>query len=147
MPTIRRAIASDADAINKLYSQLTALSPPVVLAKRIDFVSTTDHTYLLVCESDTNVIATALVCLCQDVMYGDQPFAVVENVVVSGDYLRKGIGKQLMEYIESLCLEKNCSKIMLQTNNKNHGARDFYSALGYSSDAKVGFIKYRRHFS
>jgi ribosomal protein S18 acetylase RimI-like enzyme len=79
-------------------------------------------------------------------MFGNQPFAIVENVIVSADYQREGIGKSLMDYIEDLCLQQDCSKIMLQTGSENRNARDFYTAMGYDPDAKIGFIKYRRYF-
>lgn len=146
MHTIRRANANDAVAISQLYSELTTLSLPSVSPERIAAVAATEHTHLLVCDDDGDVIATALVCLCQDVMFQHQPFAVIENLVVSAEYQREGIGKSLMDYIEDFCLQQGCSKIMLQTNSENRNARDFYTAMGYDPDAKIGFIKYRRYF-
>ncbi|HEY8939688.1 MAG TPA: GNAT family N-acetyltransferase [Cellvibrio sp.] len=146
MRTIRRAQASDAEALSNLYNELTTLSKPSILPERISALAASDHTHLLVCDDDGDVLATALVCLCEDVMFENQPFAVVENVVVSQEYLRQGIGKSMMDYIENFCLEQNCSKIMLQTSSENRSARDFYSAMGYDPDAKIGFIKYRRYF-
>jgi N-acetylglutamate synthase-like GNAT family acetyltransferase len=146
MRTIRRAQSKDADAINNLYTQLNTLSTPSVLPERISAVAQSDHTFLLVCEDNGEIIASALVCICADVMFGNQPFAIVENVIVSADYQREGIGKSLMDYIEALCLQQDCSKIMLQTGSENRNARDFYTAMGYDPDAKIGFIKYRRYF-
>lgn len=147
MRIIRRAQASDADAINNLYRELNTLSTPTVLPESIAAIAGSEHTHLLVCDDDGEILATALLCLCQDVMFGNQPFALVENFVVSADYQREGIGKSMMDYIETFCLEQNCSKIILQTNSENRDARDFYTAMGYDPDAKIGFIKYRRYFS
>lgn len=146
MRKIRRADAKDAEAITKLYRELNTLSEPSVLPERITEIATSETTFLFVCDDRNEIVATALLCLCQDVMYQRQPFAVVENVVVSADYKREGIGKSLMDYIEGFCLQKDCSKIMLQTSNENRDARDFYTAMGYDPDAKIGFIKYRRYF-
>jgi N-acetylglutamate synthase-like GNAT family acetyltransferase len=147
MRTIRRAQAADAEAIASLYRELNTLSTPIVLPERIAAIANSEHTHLLVCEDSGEIIATALVCLCQDVMFDSQPFALVENVVVSADYKREGIGKSMMDYIEAFCLEQDCSKIMLQTSSENRDARDFYTAMGYDPNAKIGFIKYRRYFS
>lgn len=147
MRTIRRAQASDADAINHLYAELNTLSAPSVLPERIAELAVSEYTHLLVCDDEGDVLATALLCLCQDVMFGNQPFALVENFVVSKDYKREGIGKSMVDYIEAFCVEQNCSKIILQTSSENRDARDFYTAMGYDSDAKIGFIKYRRYFS
>lgn len=147
MRIIRRAKAEDAKAIEKLYRELNTLSEPTVVPERIAELAASKNTHLLVCDDGEDILATALVCLCQDVMYGNQPFALVENVVVSAGYKREGIGKEMMDYIEAFCLQQDCSKIMLQTSRKNGAARDFYRAMGYDPDAKTGFIKYRRYFS
>ena len=147
MRIIRRANADDAEAIANLYRELNTLSEPAVVPERIAELAASENTHLLVCDDGEEILATALVCLCQDVMFGNQPFALIENVVVSAKYKREGIGKSMMDYIEAFCLQKNCSKIMLQTSSKNRDARDFYTAMGYDPDAKIGFIKYRRYFS
>lgn len=147
MRHIRRATKDDAEAIANLYRELNTLSPVSVLPERIETVANSNNTHLLVCDDGGDIIATALVCLCQDVMFDNQPFALIENVVVSADYKREGIGKSIMDHIEAFCLEQDCSKIILQTSSENREARDFYTAMGYDSDAKIGFIKYRRYFS
>lgn len=147
MRTIRRATKNDADDIANLYRELNTLSPVSVLPERIEAVANSNNTHLLVCDDGGDIIATALVCLCQDVMFDNQPFALIENVVVSADYKREGIGKSIMDNIEAFCLEQDCSKIILQTSSENREARDFYTAMGYDPDAKIGFIKYRRYFS
>ena len=147
MRNIRRATKEDAEAVANLYRELDTLASVSVLPERIEAVAKSNTTYLLVCDDAGEIIATALVCLCQDVMFDNQPFALVENVVVSADYKREGIGKSMMDYIEAFCLEQDCSKIMLQTSSENRDARDFYTAMGYDPDAKIGFVKYRRYFS
>lgn len=146
MRNIRRATKEDAESIAALYSELNTLSTPNVLSERIAEVAASDQTHLLVCDDDGEVIATALVCLCQDVMFAHQPFAIIENFIVGKEYQREGIGKSMMDYIEAFCLEQNCSKIMFLTSSENRNARDFYTAMGYDPDAKIGFIKYRRYF-
>ena len=147
MRSIRRATKNDALAIANLYRELNTLSPVSVSPERIDAVENSEDTFLLVCDDAGEITATALLCLCQDVMFDNQPFALVENVVVRADCKRAGIGKSMMDYIEAFCLEQDCSKIMLQTSSGNRSAQDFYTAMGYDPDAKIGFIKYRRHFS
>jgi N-acetylglutamate synthase-like GNAT family acetyltransferase len=145
MRVVRQARAEDASAIEDLYRQLNTLSQPSVLPERITEIAESDTHFLLVCDDEGEVIATALMCLCQDVMYQRQPFAVVENFVVNAHYQREGIGKSLIDYIEDFCVQKDCSKIMLQTQSENRSARDFYTAMGYDPDAKIGFVKYRRY--
>lgn len=59
MCIIRRANASDAEAIGKLYTELNTLSAPAVLPERVSMIGENNHTYLLVCDDDGHVIATA----------------------------------------------------------------------------------------
>ena len=146
MRCFRKAKPEDANEIARLYGELTTKSPLDVLAERISEISEDPNTYLIVCEENGAILATALLTLCNDVMFKRQPFAVIENVAVNKDFQRKGIGKGLMKHIEAFCLQQDCSKIMLLSGSDNRSARNFYAAMGYNTDAKAGFIKYRTHF-
>lgn len=70
MRVIRRAQAADAELIASLYAELNTLSTPIVLPDRIALIANSEHTHLLVCEDSGELLGTALVCLCQDVMFG-----------------------------------------------------------------------------
>lgn len=146
MRHIRRAIKTDVDAIASLYQELMPDTAISVSADQIDEISKSDTSFLLVCEEHEDILATALLCLCQDVMHNNSPFAILENMIVHSQYQREGIGKSMMDYIEDFCTQKNCSRIVLLTNNENRSARDFYTAMGYDPDAKIGFIKDRKYF-
>ena len=146
MRIIRKATGADVSGIANLYGELTSLSPVKVESERINEVAQDENTYLIVVEDDGELIATALVILANDIMFARQPFAIIENFIVSKDYQREGIGKSLMDHIEEFCLDRDCSKIMLLSGSDNPGAHDFYAAMGFDPDAKLGFIKYRRYF-
>lgn len=147
MREFRKATARDAKAIADLYRELVPNAPINVLPERITEIEQDQNTYLMVCDINSDIIATALVTLCSDAMFNRQPFAVIENVIVSKDHQRKGIGKGLMDHIEAFCLAKDCSKIMLLSSSDNGSAHDFYATMGYDPDAKLGFIKKRKHFN
>ncbi|GGY78245.1 hypothetical protein GCM10011613_23570 [Cellvibrio zantedeschiae] len=147
MQEFRKATAADAEAIANLYRELVPAAPINVLPDRIAEIAADENTYLLVGDENGEIVATALVSLCKDVMFTRQPFAIIENVIVSQHHKRKGIGKALMKHIEAFCLAADCSKIMLLSGSDKHDAHDFYTAMGYDSDAKTGFIKKRRHFT
>lgn len=147
MHQFRKATAFDTNSIAHLYRELVPTAPINVLPERITEIAQDKNTYLIVCDKDGDVIATALVSLCNDVMFTRQPFAIIENFIVSKHHQRKGIGKDLIDHIEAFCLAADCSKIMLLSSSDNHKAHDFYAAMGYDPDAKSGFIKKRRHFN
>jgi ribosomal protein S18 acetylase RimI-like enzyme len=147
MHIFRKATAADASAIAELYRELVTRSSVSVLPERISKIAQDENTYLIVCDQDGDIIATALVTLCADVMFNHQPFAVLENIVVSKTFQREGIGKSLLDHIEKFCVERDCSKIMLLCGSDNQHAQDFYAAMGYDSNVKSGFMKYRRYFN
>jgi N-acetylglutamate synthase-like GNAT family acetyltransferase len=146
MRKFRKATASDAKAIANLYRELVPSAPINVLPERIAEIENDPHTYLIVCDADGDIIATALVALCSDAMFTRQPFAIIENVIVSKDHQREGIGKSLVDHIEAFCVAKDCSKIMLLSSTDNRSAHDFYVTMGYNPDAKLGFVKKRSQF-
>lgn len=146
MRNIRRAQGSDAPALKALYEELHPYETIDVDPTRLDTLAASTDTHVLVSEEAGEVLATATVFFCQDILKSDTPFALVENMVVSRHYLREGIGKSLVDYIENLCIEKNASRIVLLSAQENRDARDFITAMGYDPDASIGFIKLRKYF-
>jgi GNAT superfamily N-acetyltransferase len=146
MREFRKARAEDAESIAELYAGLSTLSSVRVLPERIAEIANDENTYLVVCDDGEDLLATALISLCNDVMFNRQPFAIIDNFIVASEYQREGIGKSLMDHIEEFCLARDCSKIMLLSGADNRGAHDFYTAMGFDPDKKLGFVKYRRYF-
>lgn len=110
MHNFRKAKPEDANSITRLYQELTTNSQVDVLAERIADISEDPNTYLIVCEESGAILATALLTLCNDVMFKRQPFAIIENIVVSKEVQRSGIGRRLMHHIEAFCLQKIAQK-------------------------------------
>jgi N-acetylglutamate synthase-like GNAT family acetyltransferase len=143
---IRSAQASDAERIAELYRQLVSNPAIAVQPERISAVAGDPNTGLFVCEWDGQVQGSALVFLCADVMFGTQPFAVIENVVVDEQVRGHGLGAALLRHIEAFCFASNCSKIMLLSSIQRKEAHRFFERAGFAGASKQGFVKYRRHF-
>ena len=92
MTHVRTAKPNDSHRIAELYALLVENPAVKVLPERIAQISDDPNTALFVCERDGMVEGTALVSLCSDVMFGFQPFAVVENIVVTQALRGKGLG-------------------------------------------------------
>jgi N-acetylglutamate synthase-like GNAT family acetyltransferase len=144
---IRTATAGDAPAIEALYREL--VSDPLIRVEpeQVEALSRSSTSFLLVAESGGGVLATALQTLCPDAMYRRQPFGVVENVVVSRQSRGQGIGRNLFAHVEHLAVTHECTKLMLLSSAARPEAHAFFSSCGFTSDAKLGFVKYRRNFS
>jgi N-acetylglutamate synthase-like GNAT family acetyltransferase len=146
MLIIRNARPDDAERIAELYKQLVSNPSVMVQPERIAAVSGDPNTALFVCDLGGQVQGSALVSLCADVMFGSQPFALVENIVVNEAIRGKGLGAVLLRHIETFCLAKNCSKIMLLSSVQREQAHRFFERAGFSGSSKRGFVKYRRQF-
>ena len=137
---------SDAQRIAELYQQLVSNPAVDVRPERIAAVANDRNTGLFVCEYQGEVLGSALVSLCADVMFGTQPFAVVENLVVHAQARNQGLGAALLRHIEAFCLAKDCSKIMLLSSIQREQAHRFFERAGFVGSKKRGFVKYRSEF-
>lgn len=142
--TIRNARPEDAYGIERLYRQLTADDPNVrVLLARIDKITADPATQLLAAERSGRLVGTTLLTVCLDVMYGEQPYLVVENVVVDHEARGAGVGRRLLTEVDRLALETNATKVMLLSASSRPAAHRFFEACGYSSTAKRAFVRSR----
>lgn len=145
--SVRCAVSDDAARIDALYGQLVGDTARCVLPERLQELSKDPRTALLVAEVDGQVCATALVSLCEDVMFKRQPFAVVENVVVDVAARNRGVGAALMREVEVFCAASDCSKIMLLSSVGRTDAHRFFERCGFDASIKRGLVKYRRSFA
>jgi N-acetylglutamate synthase-like GNAT family acetyltransferase len=143
---LRRAQASDAEAIELLYRELVSDPTIRVLPEHVALLAESASSFLLVGCSSGIVCATALLTLCPDVMYQRQPFGLVENVIVAERYRGTGIGRRLMDHLEGVAREHHCTKLMLLSASHRHSAHRFFEALGFEGDKKTGFVKYGSKF-
>jgi GNAT superfamily N-acetyltransferase len=141
----RRARAEDADAVERLYRLLVDQADVRVTADSVAALED-DATNLLVVGTrgaGADVVATALLVICRDVMYGgDQPFAVIENVIVDPGARGAGVGAALMAHLAAECRARRCTKIMLLSGASRAEAHRFFERCGYRGDVKRGFVAY-----
>ena len=144
---IRRARASDAGEVARLYAQLVSNPALGVLPERLAELEASAQAALFVADRGEGLSGTVLVGLCPDVMFGRQPFAVVENIVVDAKARGYGVGAALLREVDRFCLAADCSKIMLLSAIGRPGAHAFFERTGYAGNRKRGFVKYRNAFA
>ena len=138
---IREAHNGDAEALAALY-RLLSPSPHIdVRPDPVNALAADPHTYLLVCEMEGDVCGTALLTKCLDAMYGNQPYGVIEHVVVAKE--SRGQGGAMFAHVEGLCRTHDCSKMMLLSADARADAHRLVERCGFSADRKQGFVKYR----
>lgn len=102
---------------------------------------TDNRNVLVAVDSDFgNVVGSTFVELQQDYVRPNR-IAYITYVAVDETYRKKGIGKQLIQKVEELCEEWNCSAIELTSANFRVGAHEFYKRLGFTVKQTTVFIK------
>ncbi len=149
---IRDASIADLQAISVLHAQVDTLhahgrpdafqgsQPPSVafLQERL----AKQDAVMLVADIDAAVVGYAFAKLGRtpdDAMHRPRVFAYVEEVVVSSDHRRLGVGKALMDAVEAWAHDQKVDQIELTVWEFNEQARKFYESLGYATS-------YRRMF-
>lgn len=68
-------------------------------------------------------------------------FVVVHRLCSKTKVWNKGIGKKMMEFVESVALDLGCSSIRLDTYINNPKAIKFYQKIGYN---QLGYINLKK---
>lgn len=134
-PTVREATLEDAEALYYLARDLAdALGDqrprPDAVRARLGELLEEPRARVLVAEGEEGVVGAASLWIKPDLAHGD---AVIEvpMLVVSRSARRRGVGRLLVEEIQSAAAAENASLIELVATNENDVARDFYRSLGF----------------
>ena len=77
------------------------------------------------------IVGTFSLLIGDNLAHSGASFAVLENMVVSPDCRRQGIGKKMILQAMELARQKQCYKIMLASNKSRVQAHEFYRKLGF----------------
>lgn len=96
---------------------------------------------LLGAKLDGKLVGSFMGIVCSELVGECRPFMVIENVIVSNKYRGGGIGRLLMQYMESIARERGCYYIMFVSSMFRQEAHQFYESMGYKRDEVQGFRK------
>jgi N-acetylglutamate synthase-like GNAT family acetyltransferase len=140
---VRRAQPRDAAAVEALYRELVPGDPNIRVApEHLAALEHDPHDQLLVAELDGVVCGSAFLTLCRDPMYGFQPYAVIENVIVLASRRACGVGSALLSALEANARAARCTKLMLLSSASRSEAHAFFARAGFDGERKRGFVKY-----
>lgn len=135
--TIRNAQPDDLDALTALLRQLFAIEADFTvdtgrqrrgLSLMLD--GCMKHRCVKVAEVDGEVVGMVTAQLLISTAEGG-PVALVEDMVVDGQYRGRGIGRQLMGAIEAWARKRGVSRLQLLADRTNFSGLDFYDKIGW----------------
>ncbi len=134
MMQIRPYQDSDQDAIVRLWDRCDLTVPWNDPAKDIARKQTVQSELFLVGVVEGEIVATA--------MGGyDGHRGWVNYLAVDPDHRHQGLGREVMDTLEQLLLERGCPKLNLQVRETNRAAIEFYERIGYKVDAVLSMGK------
>ena len=101
----------------------------------------TDEREILVATIDGDKIAGCVFTEVQEDFIRPRRIMYVTYVAVDEAYRKLGIGRKLIDRVETLCTENVCSAIELTSADFRTDAHIFYEAIGFSKKNTTVFIK------
>lgn len=96
--------------------------------------------YIFLCATiDNHVVGTIMGIIC-DELYGNcKPFLVMDDLVVHNNFRNLNIGTLLLNELEIIGKNNECSQIIFITDSNRKGTVSFYEKLGFNSKTHVGY--------
>ena len=129
--------------LSKLHEELSDMKSNLnKIEANFALMISNDYYHLIGAKIDSRLVGSLMGILCLDLVGECRPFMIIENVIVSNQYRNKGIGKALLNEIESIAKHNNCYYIFFVSSNIRKEAHLFYESVGYTNDKVKGFKKY-----
>ncbi|HZL08193.1 MAG TPA: GNAT family N-acetyltransferase [Candidatus Dormibacteraeota bacterium] len=107
------------------YSKLNSDSLQAVIASKDNFI--------LVAEED-HKLAGFITASARLVVRYPQPIMQVDELYVDPDFREHGLGRQLIQGIESIAAEHDYHRVYIESGFQYEGAHKFYQKNGYEKD-------------
>jgi GNAT superfamily N-acetyltransferase len=132
--TIRNAQAADAEAIASLLGQLGYPAGPGSVGSRLErLVIVGDR--VVVAELDGRVVGFAQLHVSPTIEH-EQPAAKLSALVVDETHRGEGIGRALVEAMETEARARRCTLLFLTTAARREDAHEFYRRVGLEETGK-----------
>lgn len=148
MECIRIAKQDDLNGILKLYKELRD-NDPVVTVNELSStwleIQNNPHLILVVAEIDGCLASTCQLGVIPTLTNAGKPFGVIEHVITSENYRRRGLSQQVLGRALELAWELDCYKVILLSGETRFSAHRLYEKVGFKSGIEKGFVIKRPH--
>ena len=132
---IREAEQIDLQAILNLYAQPDMDDGEIISIERakeiFDNLKRYPYYKVFVAVTEKKIVGTFELLVMDNLAHQGSPSAIIEDMVVSAEYRRRGIGSKMIEFAVERCREIGCYKVALSSNLKRENAHKFYESLGF----------------
>lgn len=147
-PAVREATLRDIEAMAPLFEEVDAVhldhhperfrSPgwPPRSREYLEQVMSSEHSTFLVVEFERRLVGLVNVAVYEAPkvpVFQPRVNGVVSDLIVTGSFRRRGIGRLLLEEAEVWVRRRGATSIELVVYEFNDGARRFYESLGYAT--------------
>ncbi|PMJ95697.1 GNAT family N-acetyltransferase [Vibrio sp. 10N.261.55.A7] len=143
MALIRLAVEDDLSGILSLYKELRGNDPVVSETE----LMTTWHDMLanpntqhIVAEIDGQLASTCQLGLVPTVTNAGKSFGIIEHVITSEHFRRRGLSQKVMEKALELAWELNCYQVVLLSGETRFSAHKLYEKVGFQAGIEKGFV-------
>lgn len=143
MISIKEINKKDLFDLAALYEDLSNQNSHIVKMEENYKKIEADQNYILLgAEYNGKIVGSVMGIICVDLVGLCKPFMVIENVIISNAFRRKGIGKKLMLELEKIAQDRNCNYVLFVSGKQRADAHKFYESIGYKPDMVQGFKKF-----
>lgn len=125
---ISKLTITDTALINDLIENVLDVSNSTTI-KHFETLITDDRTYLLVAQTENNVIGYVLAYRFPS-LYSADYLAYLYDIDVLPEYRMKGVGRKLIETLLADLKQYNVSELWLGTATDNHSGQALFSKTG-----------------
>lgn len=140
---IRRIEPADLGHLLGLYHQLHPDEPPPAegaLREVWPQLLADARVIVFVGEAEATLVATCTLSITPNLTRGARPYGLIENVVTSRAYRRRGLGTTMMRHALEYAWEAGCYKVMLLTGSAREQTLRFYEGVGFRRGLKAGLV-------
>ena len=152
---IRKATSADIDSVEKIYDEVLQAEEEGEISvgwirgiypTRENAEEAFSRGDLFVLEDGGDVLGTGIINKIQVDVYAGAPWefaaedervCVLHTLVISPRASGAGLGREFVRFYEEYAAHHGCDELRIDTNARNHTARQFYRKLGYREIAVV----------
>jgi glucosamine-phosphate N-acetyltransferase len=118
---LRKAEQRDLNAIMNLLNQLSPSNDELnkeVIKEIFNNINQDKNYFLCVIEDNNTIIGTGTILIQMNLSHKGKPYGHIENIVVDENHRKKGVGKDIINFLINKAKENNCYKVILNCKNE-----------------------------